>query len=454
MSELVLEKNNEKILPTNWLYVTLDNLVKQEKNSIKRGPFGSTIKKEYFVPSGFKIYEQKNVIYNDFSIGNYYITKEKFNELDDFEIKNGDILISCSGTIGKIAIVPESIQRGIINQALLKITLDNGVTDTKYFVYLLKSYAIQNQILNDARGSAMKNFASVKELNQILFPIPPLNEQKRIVEKIEELFQLIDETIQLIRKVNDKILQYKYAFLHDQFNHDWEKKTLDSISNFIRDGTHNPPKRIEEGIPLLSARNIQDGFIDWNKKFSKISKTDFNVMEKNNSIEKNNILLTIVGTIGRSCVVDTSKQFAVQRSVAILKMKNEVLPHFVKYYFNTLNFQNELKKNARGVAQVGVYLNTLKKLIVPIPDLETQKLVIGNISKALSLIEKNYEINEIMFKQLQKSKASILKHAFEGKLVPQDPNDEPAEILLEKIKQEKEQLLQKQKPSRRKKNGK
>jgi len=129
-----IDKSELPELPDGWEWVNIDYIAKNEKNSIKRGPFGSSIKKEFFVKYGYKVYEQKNIIYNNFNLGKYYINENKFKELKDFEIKSGDIIISCSGTIGKIAIAPEHMEKGIINQALLKISLNNKIINTKYFI--------------------------------------------------------------------------------------------------------------------------------------------------------------------------------------------------------------------------------------------------------------------------------------------------------------------------------
>ena len=170
----------------------MDFLVPGVKNAIKRGPFGSAIKKAFFVPHGYKVYEQGNVIYNDFDRGSYFIDQRKFEELKDFEVHPGDVLMSCSGTVGKIAIVPESIQPGVINQALLKITLDDGIVDTPYFVYLLRS-RIEEIMLANTRGSAMVNISSVKDLRQIPFPFSSLPEQHKIVEEIERHFSVADQ---------------------------------------------------------------------------------------------------------------------------------------------------------------------------------------------------------------------------------------------------------------------
>jgi type I restriction enzyme S subunit len=186
------DTNDLPELPEGWSYFTLDFLVPGVRNAIRRGPFGSAIKKAFFVPSGYKVYEQGNVIYNDFDRGSYYIDEKKFEEMKDFEVRPGDILMSCSGTVGKITIAPEGIRPGVINQALLKITLNNKIVDTSYFVYLFRS-RVEEIMLANTRGSAMVNVSSVKDLRQIPFPISSVPEQHKIVEEIERHFSVADQ---------------------------------------------------------------------------------------------------------------------------------------------------------------------------------------------------------------------------------------------------------------------
>lgn len=186
------DTNDLPELPEGWTYLTLDFLVPGARNAIRRGPFGSAIKKALFVPSGYKVYEQGNVIYNDFDRGSYYLDDKKFEEMKDFEVRPGDILMSCSGTVGKITIVPNGIRPGVINQALLRITLNNKIVDTSYFVYLFRS-RVEEIMLANTRGSAMVNVSSVKALRQIPFPISSVPEQHKIVEEIERHFSVADQ---------------------------------------------------------------------------------------------------------------------------------------------------------------------------------------------------------------------------------------------------------------------
>lgn len=113
-----------------WKLLTLPDIVEKGKHSIKRGPFGGTLKKEIFVSQGYLVYEQKHAIHNDFDFARYYISEDKYKELEMFKVVPGDLIISCSGvTLGRIAKIPKNAKPGIINQALLKISLDKAVID-------------------------------------------------------------------------------------------------------------------------------------------------------------------------------------------------------------------------------------------------------------------------------------------------------------------------------------
>ncbi|WP_025522368.1 restriction endonuclease subunit S [Vibrio parahaemolyticus] len=180
-------------LPVGWEWAFIPEVIAHHDNAIKRGPFGSALKKAYFVSSGYKVYEQQHAINDDFKRGEYYVDEDKFQELKSFEVKPNDLIISCSGTVGKVAIAPHNMEPGIINQALLKISLNNNSLINEYFKILFSAYYMKTETLSDLQGTAQKNMVSVETLKSVPFPYPPINEQHRIVAKVDELMALCDQ---------------------------------------------------------------------------------------------------------------------------------------------------------------------------------------------------------------------------------------------------------------------
>lgn len=182
----------------NWKQVKLQDVC----SSIVRGPFGSSLKKEFFVKNGYKVYEQKNAINQSADLGKYYIDEKKFKELQRFECKMGDIIMSCSGTVGKLFQLPENSKRGIINQALCKFSLNNKIKSTYFLKYLEK--VIGNMELN---GSGIKNISSVSYIKKVDINLPPMELQNKFAErigKIEKLKFAIWKTISKVYKIPKK----------------------------------------------------------------------------------------------------------------------------------------------------------------------------------------------------------------------------------------------------------
>jgi len=151
-----------------------------------RGPFGGSLKKSIFVADGFAVYEQQHAICNQFDDVRYFIDKAKFKEMKRFELLPNDLIMSCSGTMGRVAIVPKGIKQGIINQALLKLTPTASISST-FLKFWMESGAFQNALKEYSGGAAIQNVASVKILKEIRVPLPSINEQEHVVDKLDDL---------------------------------------------------------------------------------------------------------------------------------------------------------------------------------------------------------------------------------------------------------------------------
>ena len=194
---------------TRYPKVKIANLIKEGKALIKAGPFGSSLKKEFYVKKGFKIYGQEQVIKDDPTFGDYYINEERFNSLKSCEVHAGDILISLVGTCGKTMIMPENFEPGIINPRLLKITFDAEFIIPIYFKYFFGSDDLQ-KTLNSASGHSTMNVVNVgmlKNVELIMAPIELQNQFASFVEEIDKSRSRIQKSLEASQELFDSLMQ-------------------------------------------------------------------------------------------------------------------------------------------------------------------------------------------------------------------------------------------------------
>ncbi len=179
-------------IPESWKWVRLNDF-----GVYKKGPFGSALTKSMFVPKSettVKVYEQKNAIQKDATLGEYYITRKYFEEkMKGFEVEPGDVIVSCAGTIGETYIMPEKIEQGIINQALMRMSLMPSVY--KPYFLLFFDVVLKETAKEGSKGSAIKNIPPFEVLKNYLVPLPPLEEQHRIIAKVNELLTYCDRLV-------------------------------------------------------------------------------------------------------------------------------------------------------------------------------------------------------------------------------------------------------------------
>lgn len=200
-------------LPDSWVWVRLGDL-----GDYKKGPFGSSLTKSMFVEKGvdtIKVYEQKNAIQKNIKIGNYYITKDYFLEaMTGFEVKPNDIIVSCAGTVGETYIIPNNAEKGIINQALMKITLIEQIHKKYYLEYF--DYFLKEESRRQSQGTAIKNIPPFKIFKEFPFPLPPLEEQQEIVRVLDEVLENENKVKELL-ELEERIDILEKSILHKAF---------------------------------------------------------------------------------------------------------------------------------------------------------------------------------------------------------------------------------------------
>lgn len=278
-------------------------------------------------------------------------------------VHKGDFILSNSMSFGKPYILNID---GCIHDGWLVIHDGNDTFDKSFLYYLLGCPNMYKEFKRLAVGGVVNNLNS-KVVRDVIVPVPPLQEQERIVAELDLLTEIIDNQKQQLKEL-DNLTQ---SIFYDMFGNPqtdergWNMEKLSSICVSISDGSHNPPKGGKKSDYLmLSSKNIKDGVLSLEEP-RYLSKDEFSLENKRTNVKKGDILLTIVGTIGRCCLFDSSKNIVFQRSVAILKPNDTTNNLFLMYQMIMLRmvFENE----AKGVAQKGIYLRQLGNIMVIVP---------------------------------------------------------------------------------------
>jgi len=193
--------------PYGWELATVGDVC----SSIVRGPFGSALKKEFFVEpdeTTYKVYEQKHAIQKSATIGTYYVTAEKFDELRRFECVAGDILMSCSGTMGELYQLPEGCEKGLINQALCKFTLNERILPIVFLTYMKQT--IGNL---ETKGSGIQNIAAVSYVKAMPINLAPVEVQEQFATFVEQT----DKSKLAIQKSLEQLETLKKALMQKYF---------------------------------------------------------------------------------------------------------------------------------------------------------------------------------------------------------------------------------------------
>ena len=187
-----------------WPVAGIEDLVADLPHSFKAGPFGSSLKKDCYVPAGYKVYGQEQVIRGDAKFGDYYIEQEKYRELESCKVQAGDVLVSLVGTYGKTMIVPDDHEPGIINPRLVKITLDRRKMIPEFFTHLLTQDHTVAQMRSMSHGGTM-DILNMQILKRLRVPVPPVGTQQVIVSEIEAERALVSSNRDLAERMEQRI---------------------------------------------------------------------------------------------------------------------------------------------------------------------------------------------------------------------------------------------------------
>ncbi|MCA6019931.1 restriction endonuclease subunit S [Bacteroides thetaiotaomicron] len=404
-------------VPEGWAWCKLGDLA-----FYKKGPFGSSLTKSMFVAqsdNAYKVYEQKNAIQKDHKLGSYFISKEKYESLIGFAVQPNDIIVSCAGTIGETYVLPENIREGIINQALMLIRL--YYRDIERFYLLYFDFILKEEAYKESKGTAIKNIPPFDILKNFYIPLPPLAEQQRILDEVDNWMSLVDsidsnkEHLEsIIKQTKSKILDLAIhgKLLPQDPNDEPASELLKRINpkaeitcdnghdekspfeipdtwvwcrhNSILDisGGAQPAKSYFETIPrpnyirLYQIRDYGESPVPIYIPISLASK----------QTEKGDILLARYGgSLGKVFHAEQGA-YNVAMAKVIFKFDNLIYKEFAYYYYLSNLYQGKLKEISR-TAQAGFNSTDFNDMYFPLPPLSEQQRIVAKIEELFSVLD-------------------------------------------------------------------
>lgn len=432
-------------LPKGWISIELSKLLegiesgKRPKGGVKNIKNGiPSVGAEHLNNNGkFKFEKIK------------YVPEEFAKQMKKGVIQLYDILIVKDGaTTGKTSFIDNDFPHkfAVINEHVFICRVKQSISK-KYIFYKLWSNKGKDEILQDFRGAAQGGI-STNFINLVEIPLPPLPEQHRIVEKIEELFSHLENGIDQLKKTKQQIKTYRQAVLKAAFEgkltnenvndgelpERWKKEKLIELCELITDGDHQAPPQSNQGVPFIVISNLSNGKIDFsNTRF--VTKSYYEKLTDKKKPQKGDILYTVTGSFGIPIYINFEKEFCFQRHIGLIRPKKGIVDHkYLTFYLTSNSCYKQALAVATGTAQKTVPLKGLRNFIIPVPVIVEQKEIVSEIEERFSVADKLEESIDKSLQQAEAMRQSILKKAFEGKLVPQDENDEPASVLLKRIK--------------------
>jgi len=455
-----MQKILQEKVAEGWTVVVLENYVDIHGRIGWKG-----LKKSEYTTSGPVFLAVKDIKPNgeiDFS-DTGHISKERYEESPEIQLRLNDIILTKDGTIGKVGMVNELPFTATVNSSLLVVRPSSGLLLPRFLFHYLRGPQFQDIVRERITGSGVPHLFQ-KDIKKLQIVIPPLNEQRKIISKLEKIFLKQETSMEALKKIKHFLNQYRQSLLKSAYQgkitknwreknagrltsvideiknkkikqkyvsknlskndkskfedlpSSWEWVTLDLVSVKITDGEHIRPKITQKGIPFLSAKDVREEGVVFDDTLF-VNATDAKKFRKRCNPEKGDLLVVSRGaTVGRGCIVNTDKIFCLLGSVILIKLLPEINSEFVSYLMKYRGIQDQLLNISGATAQPAIYLRDIQNLVLPCPPREEQEKIVSELKSRYSLITNTEKIVKQILEKNYSLNQSILKYAFKGKL--------------------------------------
>lgn len=447
------ERLNPWLLPRSWQWATVEEIADTTSGGTPRRDrpqfYGGTIP---WVKSG----ELRDGVVHQ---AEEAITEEALAASSAKLFPKGTVCIALYGaTVGRLGILGIDAST---NQAVCGIFHTNAVLPWFLFRFL---QLIRQQLVELGKGGAQPNI-SQSIVRQTRVPVAPSNEQQRILDEIDKQFTRLDAAVAALRRIQANLKRYRAAVLKaacegslvpseaelarregrswacfesdskppDGLPVGWQLSTVQQSIRIIDYRGRTPPFS-ESGLPHLRSSNIRNGKIIW-EGVAHVTEEMFQKYMTRGLPEPGDILFTTEAPLGEVALAPTERRFSVAQRIMILRPTSRQLDsRFLMYQIMNPRFQSILYGRGTGTTVTGVSSRNFRPAPIAIPPLAEQLRIVEKVEKHFSVIDELESQCEVDLKRAERLRQSVLKHAFEGTLVHQDPNDEPANVLLERIR--------------------
>ena len=319
-----------------------------------------------------------------------------------------DILLSVRAPVGPTNLSPGKV---CIGRGLTAIRPGSSIS-LKYLLYFFRYYEAQLQ--KSGTGTTFKAITQ-NVIKNIEVPVPSLDEQERIVSKIEELFSKLDASVAELKTAKEKLKVYRQAVLKEAFSTCEKYTKISDVCQHVTDGDHMPPPKADYGIPFIMISSIEKAHINWeNTKY--VTENYYEAIGELRTPRKGDILYTVTGSFGIPVMVDTDKKFCFQRHIALLRPNAKITQKYLFYVLQTPHVYTQASKKATGTAQKTVGLSVLRNITIPYCSAEKQMRIVEFLEQHLTTCDSIEHAVDASLQQAEALRQSILKQAFEGEL--------------------------------------
>lgn len=357
---------------------------------------------------------------------------------DEYLIDNGDYLVGMDGDFNA------ALWHGgkaLLNQRVSKISVFSKNYDERFLQHVIQGYL---DAINNYTSSVTVKHLAAKTMREIPLPLPPIDEQKRIADKLDQILEEVNSAKARLEQIPTILKNFRQSVLKVYLSpkSTWKSEKLGDLLEDLRYGTSKKCSYDNDGTPILRIPNVSGGQIDpEDMKYTKLDEKEYSKL----SLRKGDILIIrsngSINLVGRTALIDKEKSgwgFA-GYLIRLRFDPNKIDPEFLNYYLASPKIRDYIELTGRSTSGVNnINSKDVSDIDVAYPNIAEQKNIAAKIVKLMAFSNQIEERYNLAMENVDKIIQSLLAKAFRGELVPQDPNDELASTLLERIKAERE----------------